>query len=201
MNGKVLLFPIKTESKQKLIERLRENADGDIGNDRLSLIWFETVLNRVVIVNTDSIVQVTFCFDYASGVINPYAYRDNFNVVVKDTTVEEKETEQGEIQLHVQEERYLPQAIIYHKGKAPDDLYNNNPIQFSELSEGYLFSFDDELEGDLPLRQFINLIDNDGEESFIPMDQIIAIELDRNLIYSEGEEDDDEDEGDEEIDK
>ncbi len=182
LNGKVLLFPIDTDNKQKLINRFRESAEGDITNDRLKFIWFETPSNRMVIVNTDSIVQVTFCFDYASGVINPYAYRDNFNVIVKDTRVEEKTTKEGEIQLHVEEEKYLPQAIIYHKGKVPDDSYNINPLQYSELSEGCLFSFDEELEGNLPLRQFLNLIDNDGEESFIALDQIIAMELDKSLI-------------------
>jgi hypothetical protein len=199
LNGKVLLFPIDTENKQKLINRFRESAEGDITNDRLKFIWFETPSNRMVIVNTDSIVQVTFCFDYASGVINPYAYRDNFDVIVKDTRVEEKTTEEGEIQLHIEEEKYLPQAIIYHKGKAPDDSYNINPLQYSELSEGCLFSFDDELEGDLPLRQFLNLIDIDGEESFIALDQIIALELDKSLIFGEGEGDEEVDDDNDEI--
>lgn len=132
LNGKVLLFPIDTENKQKLINRFRESAEGDITNDRLKFICFETPSNRMVIVNTDSIVQVTFCFDYAAGVINPYAYRDNFDVVLKDTRVEEKTTKEGEIQLH-------------------------------------------------------------GEESFIALDQIIAMELDKNLILGEGEEEEEED--------
>lgn len=56
-------------------------------------------------------------------------------------------------------------------------------LPYSELDEGCLEGFEIELEGDMPFRQFINLIDNDGEDSFIPMKQIIIMELDRNLVF------------------
>ena len=39
------------------------------------------------------------------------------------------------------------------------------------------------------MRQFINLIDGDGEETFITFGQIIVMEFDSNLIFVADEED------------
>jgi hypothetical protein len=48
--------------------------------------------------------------------------------------------------------------------------------------------FNLELDGILPFRQFINLTDNDEEETFIPLEQIIVMEFYCNLIYEAGQE-------------
>jgi hypothetical protein len=45
-----------------------------------------------------------------------------------------------------------------------------------------------ELEGDSHLRQFINLIDEEGEESFIPMEQIIVMKVANEVIFPDLEE-------------
>jgi hypothetical protein len=184
LNGKVLIYGINTESKKYLINRLRDNADGDFDKEPLPFLWFETSLNRKVIVNADEIARITFCFDYLQHLEKPNAYYDNFGVVEKDTELLEKSSE-GDTRLHVLEEEYLPQAIVYHKGKEPEDNYDANPLLYSSLDEGCLETFNLELEGDVPIRQFINLIDNDGEETFIPMKQIIIMEFDSNLMFSE----------------
>jgi hypothetical protein len=186
-NGKVLLYPIDIENKQYLINKLRTNSEGDDENNLLRFLWVETSLARMVIINTNAIARITFCFDPAAQIVNHKAYPDNFNVVEKDTLIEERETKEGEVRLYVLEEEYLPQVIIYHKGQAPDDQYNNNPLFYSELSPGCLASFNMELEGDLPLRQFLNLTDDDGEETFILLEQIIVMEFFSNLIYEEGD--------------
>ncbi len=191
LNGKVLLYRIDTENKQYLIKKLRTCAEGDEENEPLRFLWFETSLNRIVIINTDSIARVTFCFDYADQLEEPNAYYDNFAVLHTDTLLEEREIKEGEVRLHVIEDEYLPQAIVYHKGKAPDDLYDNNPLTYSELDEGCLAGFNLELEGDWPLRQFINLIDNDGEETFVPLGQITVMEFDNNLVFVEEESEED----------
>jgi hypothetical protein len=141
----------------------------------------------MVIINTNAVARVTFLIDPAAQIVNHKAYPDNFNVVEKDTVIEEKETKEGEARLYVLQEEYLPQAIIYHKCKAPDDHYNDNPLLYSELSPGCLGLFNLELEGILSLRQFLNLIDNDGEESSIPLEQIIVMEFYSNLIYEAGQ--------------
>lgn len=183
LNGKVLLYRIDTQNKQYWIEKLRANSEGDEDAKTLRFLWFETASNHSVIINTDSFARVTFCFDPINPEQKDNTYYDNFDLVQKDTEIEEQETKEGEKQLHVTEGIYLPQAIIYHKRKAPDDFYDNNPLTYAELDEGCLTGLNLELEGHFPLRQFIGLIDNDGEEGFIPTNQIIVMEFDNNLVF------------------
>jgi hypothetical protein len=166
LNGKVLQYSIDTENKQYLINKLRINSDGVYEDDRLSFLWFETTYSRQVIVNTNSIARIIFCFDYSLIVVDQEGYCDNFNVL---------------------DQEYLPQAIIYLKGSAPEGHHQNIPLLYSSLEEGCLASFDFELDGDQRLRQFINLIDEDGEETFILLEQIIVMEFDQNLMYAEEE--------------
>ncbi len=60
---------------------------------------------------------------------------------------------------------------------------------YDSLSEGCLDLFYLELDEEIPLRHFINLIDNDGEETFISLQQIILMEFDSKLLYNnEGDE-------------
>ena len=187
LNGKVILYPINTENKQYLIKRLRAKSDGIDEDEPLRFLWFETSINRMVIININSIAIITFCFDFAYQLKNPNSYFDNFNILYKETLLEEKEIKDGEVRLHVIEDEYLPQAIIYHAGKAPDDLYDNNPSTYSELNNGCLAGLTIELEGDCQLRQFINIIDDDGEETFVPFNQITLMEVDNNLIFEKDE--------------
>lgn len=195
LNGKVVVYPVDTENKQYLIKKLRAKSDGIEETEPLHFIWFETSLNRMVIINIHSIARVTFCFDFALQLEEPHSYFDNFNIVQKETALEEKETKNGEVRLYVIEDEFLPQAIIYHIGKAPDDLYDDNPSIYSELEKGCLAGLNIELEGDVPFRQFINVIDDDGEETFIPLKQIAIMEFDCNLIFEEDDEEDFEDSG------
>jgi hypothetical protein len=187
-NGKVLVYPIDSENKEYLFNKLSTNSDGYNESNQLRFLWFETSLARMAIINTSAVISITFLVDPAVHMINHTAYPDNFNVVEKDTFIEEKETKEGETRLYVLEEEYLPQAIIYHKGQAPDDHYNKNPLLYSQLSPGCLGLFNLELDGILPFRQFINLTDNDDEETFIPLEQIIVMEFYSNLIYEAGQE-------------
>jgi hypothetical protein len=166
LNGKVLLYSIDTENKEYVINNLRLNADGSYEEGRLSYLWFETTYNRQVVVNAKSIVRLIFSVDPTATDVNHVLYRDNFKVI---------------------ENERLPQAIVYHKGNAPEDNYQKNPLLYFSLNEGCLTSFDLELEGRQRLRQFINLIDENGEESFIPMEQIMVMEFEQHLFYGEEE--------------
>lgn len=127
-DGRVILYCIDTRNKNHLINRLRENSDADYDRKNLDFLWFETSANRMVLINIDSVVRVTFCFDYTVGLINPNAYYDNFDQLEEETLLEEQETKEGEVQLHVIEDHYLPQAIIFHEGSAPSDHYDDNPL-------------------------------------------------------------------------
>ncbi len=182
-NGKVLVYGIDTPNKQYLINKLAAYSEGDEMNRSFPFLWFEISLKRHVIINTEHILRITFCFDYLQQLENPNAYYDNFKVVEKDTLLVSKESAEGDTRLYVLEEEYLPQAIIYHKGKSPEDNYDTNPLLYDSLSEGCLGLLTLELDGEIPLRQFINFIDNDGEETFISLQQIILMEFDAKLLY------------------
>lgn len=56
---------------------------------------------------------------------------------------------------------------------------------YHELDEGELGGINLEPESDFPLRQLINLTDEDGEEGFIPFDQIIVIDVTKEAIFAE----------------
>jgi hypothetical protein len=183
LNGKVLLYRIDADSKNYLIARLRANSDGDEQKPKVQILWFETSHNRQVIINCDSIARVTFCYDYSVLLKNPESYFDNFDVVHTEDSLEEMPTQDGESRLHVVHEEFIPSGIIYHKGMPTNDDYYTNPLVYHELDEGELGGINFELAGDFPLRQFINLTDDEGEEGFIPFDQIIAIEVMKGAIF------------------
>jgi len=183
-NNRVLIYRIDIENKQYLLGKLRTNSEGSEDNQPIQFLWFETFLNRHVIINTNEVVRITFSYDYLEQIENSNAYYDNFEVVEKDTSLISQETEEGESRMYVLEEAYLPQAIIYHKASAFEDDYTGNPQLFYSLDDGCLGIFSLELDGELPLRQFLNLIDNDGEECFIPLQQIIVMEFEGSLFYN-----------------
>jgi hypothetical protein len=187
LNGQVLRYNLDVESKQYLMRRLRENSDGGDDKQLLRFIWFHTSLKRTVIINTDSFVRITFCFDPKDIAQDPDGYYDNFKLIEKETTLEDRETSEGEVRLHVVVDEYIPQAIIYHKGIPANDDYYINPLEYNSLDAGVLAGFEMELEGDVPYRQFIELIDDDGETSFIPLNEIIVLELETSLIFPDDE--------------
>lgn len=182
-NGKVLVYPIDSKSKDHLFNKLSTNSDGYNETNYLRFLWFQTSLGRNVIISTSAVVITTFLVDIPGEMENHRAYRDNFNVVEKETFIKEIETDEGETRSYVINEEYLPQAIIYHKGNAPEDNYNKNPLLYFYLPPGCLGLFYLELDGLMPFRQFINLADQDEEESFIPLEQIMVMEFNNNLMY------------------
>ena len=171
-NGKVLLYTIDAENKQYLLNKLRLNSDGSYESEQLSLLWFETAYSRQVVVNTNFITRIVFGSEAVEVTTGEERYRDNFNVLENEIYLE-----------------YLPQAIVYHKGSV--SIGQHNPLLYASLDEGCLTDFDVELDGEQPLRQFINLVDEEGEETFIPTEQIIVMEFDQNLLYASDEETED----------
>ncbi len=167
LRGKVLLYAIDTENKQNLMELL-------LNAETLPFLGFETSLNRKVAIRTNEIARVTFCFDRTDSIRgDAMAYRDNFGVLVGTEEIEDDDEPADN----------LPKAIIYHKGGASDDEESENPSLYYDLDAGCLahFALDDETS---PLR-FLNLEDDDGEESFIPIENIIVMEFDDDLFEDE----------------
>jgi hypothetical protein len=196
LNGMVLIYGIEVDQKQQLIGRFRSNSDGTEEHVRpIKFVWFETSLKRQVIINVSDIARVTFCYDYLVLLEEPDAYFDNFKVLEKDTTLVEEATAEGNKRIHVLTQEFLPSAILYHKGVAPEVGIESNPLLYYDLPNGCLGLFGLELEDEIPMRQFINFIDMDGEENFIPTNQIIVLEFEENLLYdADNEEDEEEDE-------
>lgn len=189
VNGMVLRYPVDATNRAYVLDKLyRQSGDGAVLRP-LNLVWFQTASERLVIISPDAILKVTCCIDYKDE-LNPFdVYYDNFKLLEKETLLQEQETKDGELKLHVVEDEYLPQAIILHQCKAPDDLYEKNPMLYDELENGWLVDLIPELEGDEPLRQFLHLPDNDGEESFVAMKQIMVMEVDARLVFPPDEDD------------
>lgn len=189
IHGKVLLYNISTDTKKYLIRRLLDNADGDDNNELISFVGFAIYKERYVLINVSEILRITFCFDYLVMLPEPDRYYDNFGIIGEEDQNAEEITQDNVDWKTLSDDDFLPQATIYHKGNSLiPSLYYTNPLSYSSLNEGCLSGLDMELDGELPLRQFINLIDEDGEETFIPLSQIIVMEVESSLIFSFEEE-------------
>ncbi len=192
LSGMVLIYRVSTAEKQRLIGKLRLNSEGDDTTRPLQFLYFQTSLQRNVVIKVSEIIRVIFCFDPVQEVIDPNAYYDNFKVLEKDTNLVEESTPEGKVALKVVTEEFLPSAIIFHSGDAADDGYDSNPLLYYDLEAGCLDIFDLEIEDDLvPIRQFINLMDMDGEANFIALKHITVMEFEDALLYNDEEEDDD----------
>ncbi len=198
LNGKVLLFPVDGDNRRSVMQILGNRSDGMFDGKALQFIWFESVRNRAVMINVSNLVRISFLFDFDLYEKKPGAYYDNFKQLEKETMLENIKDSEGETRLHVIDDEYLPQVILYHKGVAPDDHYNDNPLTYASLENGCLACFNLELDGDVAFRQFINLTDNDGEETFIPLDHIIVMEFAGELLDIVDDGMDEEEEGNDE---
>lgn len=182
-NGKVLIYPISAAGKHALSNTLWNFSHGHEDNRPFPFVLFETVKQRYVMIATNCLARLAFCSDLRSHSPKEQRYYDNFNLLGKEPIIEEWEKDNGEAEIRVFGDD-PPQALIYHRGLAPEDGYSNNPLTYTQLEEGCLDSLLIELEGDCPLRQFLFLTDDDGEENFVAVEQILVMEFDKNLLYN-----------------
>ncbi len=187
VNGRVLYYWVSAEEKKRLMEKMNARSDGDEEIIPLNFVWFETALKRQVVINTSDIVKLTFRFDVPGSTSE--SYFDNFNLMEKETLIENKPIENDKTGWFVTDNEYLPQCIIYHRGLQvnpdDDDGYASNPIVYNELTQESLYRFAMELDDEIPFRQFVSLIDNDGEQSYVPLKQIIVLECDENIMFGD----------------
>jgi hypothetical protein len=182
-DGDSLIYPIDINTKKYLMSIMREVSTDVEDKDYRKFIFFTTTLDRAVFVNTAAVSRIIFCFDNGP-LTNAKQFHDNFEYL---KTVEEETTQDED---DADDELYLPQAMIklFH----PKD---DNVLFFSSLDEGDLCTLDLEVqESSLGLRQFINLIDDDGEENFILLSNIAYMEVESSLLdFDESEMKDDDD--------
>jgi hypothetical protein len=121
-------------------------------------------------------------------------YRNNFNVI----EISEEGLDIDNIDNSTDEELYLPQLIIMHNRQQEDteflkgvtmktEGYFGNISFYSSLNTGDVEGFDFEYSEDdeewmLQTYKYLQFIDDDGEENFMPLNQLSIIEIERPLI-------------------
>lgn len=183
-NGKVLLYTVDSLEKNKLEELLKEHSVGSNFTFHLDFIYFKINLGRMVLVKNVDIARLIICFDTACFLKNKDQYIDNFNLAEDDSDdADETISKVDTNEMITATKLLIPQAIIYHQGNAPSDEVQTNPLSYSSLPDGCLGnSFLDEIDGITKIRQFISLIDDDGENSYIPMWNVSVMEFDMKLL-------------------
>lgn len=198
-NGHTLIYYVSLEAKTAFYKLIQEDAISENENE---FLWFYIPQDRLVLINKKDIIRITFCFD-SPGDSEPQ-YHDNFHIItnteeIVETNDNEKEDISGED--NSEEELYLPLLIIMHnrqmeKTEIVDgvtmetDGYFGNISTYSSLSEGDVLGFDfeyfnNEEEWILLTYKYLQFIDDDGEDNFMPLDNLCVIEVKRPLIMSD----------------
>lgn len=192
-DGSTLIYWVSVESKTALYQLIKKDAISDNDNE---FLWFYIPEDRLVLINKKQIMRITFCFDPPDG--KDPQYHDNFGLVIS----EEEELENGEtIETNAGNEIFIPQLIIAHnrqleKTEIVDKVtmqtegYFGNVSSYSDLSEGDVEGFefeyiDDEEEWVLTTYKYLQFVDDDGEDNFMPLENLFVIEAERPLLMSD----------------
>lgn len=190
-DGSTLIYYVSAESKTAFFNFLKTDAISGIEKD---FLWFYIPKDRLVLINKKDIIRITFCFDH--GIETEPDYYDNFNVV--NEIKEEIDSEFEKNEDFTGEELYLPQLIIAHRRKKENteivkgvtmetEGYFGNISSYSDLNtgdvDGFYFSYlEVENEWHLTCYKYLQFIDNDGEQNFMPLSNLSVIEIERTLI-------------------
>lgn len=180
-DGTELLYPIAVEEKQRLIQRLRYFSQGIEEGEDSGFINFSIYPEREVYINKAYMLRLIFCFDNPAGATQ-YLYRDNFN------DLEDDEKNEGGYTNADSEDILLSQAII--KLTAKVGYQDSDILFFNSINAGDLAGFDMEIDDpNAGCRAMLELIDDDGENNFIPLKHIMCMEIDADIVnYNEEEE-------------
>lgn len=193
-DGNLLILNVTVEAKKAFAKLLRDDVYSELENE---FLWVYIPRDRLLLVNKNEIIRITFCFEPVMG--EEPAYFDNFNVVDKtDLPAEindDLKEENGEMQ------PYLPQLIIMHNRQMENNEvvqgvtmktegYFGNISTYSSLSSGDVDGisfefFDDKEEWILLTYKYFQFIDDDGEENFMPFKNLSIIEIERPLLMSD----------------
>lgn len=193
-DGSTLIYRVSVEAKTAFYKFLKMDAVSDNENE---FLWFYIPQDRLVLVNKSDIIRITFCFDALDG--QEPKYYDNFNIV--DPSQELLDPDPEEDDDPAREELYLPQLIITHRRQKENteiaegvtmesEGYFDNISSYSSLNEGDVEGFDfeyfdDEKEWHLLAYKYLQFIDDDGEENFMPLNNLSVIEIERPLIMAD----------------
>jgi len=215
-SGRVLRYPIDPRRKQELEEWMRNPAD-PFSSLISSFLSFYSDYDRMVFIRISAVNRFTFLWDPVHSAIDVGAYSDPFNIINNDTKEdtfidaekqvdEVKETPQWLKNLDLDE---IPEDYTFHADN--DDLQDAEFENFEgpdipdaivlvdNEQEPYLYySLDEEqdyiqinnktgfnsvaLEG-----RFISFADENGEENYIPVENIVCLDVSRRLVYNDQE--------------
>ncbi len=192
MDGTTLYYQVSAVAKRAFHHQLYQQ-DGSMWDSYFA--WFYLPGDRMVLINTREIIRITFLFD-VPGTGEP-PINDNFNLLVKreeDPTYLDFPDED----LESFPPYFIPDLIIKHRRSLEDteivdgvtmktEGYYGNISSYSGLIEAYIggidyLGYDEEERFQLLTSKYLQFLDQDGEENFMPFANLMVIELDRSLI-------------------
>lgn len=202
IDGSVLHYEVTPEAKKACRNQL---TDDSFSNRIRSFVWFYIPEDRLVLINEREIIRITFCFDAPAR--EEVAYRDNFNLLEKypleiEPVEEKEEYEEEEEEAEIADVGLdLPQLIIMHRREKEDSeivqgvtmktegFYGNVSCYF-DLHENqtdglFIENFEEEDGLTLMTSKYLQFQDDDGEDNFMPLNNISVIEIQRSFILSD----------------
>ena len=196
-DGSVLHYEVSPKAKKACRNQL---LDESFSNQIRSFVWFYIPEDRLVLIKENEIIRITFCFDAPPR--GDADYRDNFNILEKypleiepGEEEDEAETETADLGLD------LPELIIMHRREKEDSeivqgvtmktegFYGNVSCYF-DMSENEIDGlsieyFKEDEEWVLMTSKYIQFVDGDGEENFMPLNNLSVIEIQRSFVMSD----------------
>lgn len=198
-DGFILYYYVSAEAKNAFHKRLNEETNIPYGFD---FIWFYIPEDRLVLVNNNEIIRITFLFDPPDG--DKESYFDNFKVLpnspdLPDINEDLPATEN--LDEPVEDGLYLPKLIIMHRRHLEDTEivdgvtmktqgYFGNISSYYSLHKGALVGIEIEYaevddNWELLTNNYLQFIDDDGEENYMPLRNLSVIEIERPLLMTD----------------
>lgn len=196
-DGSVLILNVSVEAKKAFSKHLRNNTISYLENN---FLWIYIPGDRLIFINENEVIRITFLFEPVMGEVPEYV--DNFNVLYKtDLPADDDNMEDSFEEDNDEDEFYLPQLIIMHNRQMENgevvpgvtmktEGYFGNVSSYSSLNAGDVYGidfefFDDDEKWILLTNKYLQFIDDDGEENFMPFKNLSIIEVERPLLMSD----------------
>jgi hypothetical protein len=163
LDGFVLHYPISYDTQTWLSTFLINLYEPDKDNKPVKYFSFETTPNRLVLINLDQITGLAILNDFEDTL---GVYGDHFECLVDD----EKVTD---------EKLILPDAVI----KLAHPFLDQKIKTYYSLNKEQMTFMPELLQEGIDVPYFLYLVDDDGDDNYIPMHNIQCAEFD-NALFS-----------------
>ncbi|PAW95077.1 hypothetical protein CKK33_16880 [Mucilaginibacter sp. MD40] len=172
-DGSELSYALNTNQKEDFEQTLRDALLSWRNPANAKFVLFGVFPKRVVYLNTGYLLKITFVDDFPA-LSSEFSYKDNFNVLP-----DSEKTEKGFAKSTEEDEALIPQLIIKLTGKVEaSDVLTYDGLEKGELS---VFSLDAAVQ-ESEMQEFLELIDTDGDNNFIPVRQIVCMEGEADIF-------------------